>query len=45
MRFGSGSWRDIILESAGRIRFRRPLLIDFGGIAKGFAVDLARLKF
>jgi len=41
MRFGSGSWRDIILESAGRIRFRRPLLIDFGGIAKGFAVDRA----
>src|SRR4051812_27096948 len=41
MRFGSGSWRDIILESAGRVRFRRPLLIDFGGIAKGFAVDRA----
>jgi thiamine biosynthesis lipoprotein len=41
MRFGSGSWRDIILESADRVRFRRPLLIDFGGIAKGFAVDRA----
>jgi FAD:protein FMN transferase len=41
MRFGSGSWRDIILEAAGRVRFRRPLLIDFGGIAKGFAVDRA----
>jgi thiamine biosynthesis lipoprotein len=36
-----GSWRDIILESTGRVRFRRPLLIDFGGIAKGFAVDRA----
>ena len=41
MRFGSGSWRDIILESAGRVPFRRPLLIDFGGIAKAFAVDRA----
>jgi thiamine biosynthesis lipoprotein len=40
-RFGRGSWRDIILEAAGRVRFRRPLLIDFGGIAKGFAVDRA----
>jgi Membrane-associated lipoprotein involved in thiamine biosynthesis len=36
-----GSWRDIILEAAGHVRFRRPLLIDFGGIAKGFAVDRA----
>src|SRR4030095_14417951 len=36
--FGSGSWRDIILEAMGQVRFRRPLLIDFGGIAKGFAV-------
>jgi thiamine biosynthesis lipoprotein len=40
-RFGRGSWRDIILEAAGHVRFRRPLLIDFGGIAKGFAVDRA----
>jgi thiamine biosynthesis lipoprotein len=40
-RFGRGSWRDIILESTGHVRFRRPLLIDFGGIAKGFAVDRA----
>src|SRR5205814_9959767 len=37
-RYGGGSWRDIILEATGRVRFRRPLLIDFGGIAKGFAV-------
>jgi FAD:protein FMN transferase len=36
-----GSWRDIIFEIAGHVRFRRPLLIDFGGIAKGFAVDRA----
>ena len=39
--FGRGSWRDIILEDTGHVRFRRPLLIDFGGIAKGFAVDRA----
>jgi len=40
-RFGRGSWRDIVLEANGHVRFRRPLLIDFGGIAKGFAVDRA----
>ena len=38
---GKGSWRDIILESTDLVRFRRPLLVDFGGIAKGFAVDHA----
>ena len=38
---GRGSWRDIIFEASGHVRFRRPLLIDFGGIAKGFAVDRA----
>jgi FAD:protein FMN transferase len=41
VRFGTGSWRDIILEATGHLRFRRPLSIDFGGIAKGFAVDRA----
>jgi thiamine biosynthesis lipoprotein len=40
-RVGRGSWRDIILEATGHVRFRRPLLIDFGGIAKGFVVDRA----
>jgi thiamine biosynthesis lipoprotein len=40
-RFGRGSWRDIILEAHGHVRFRRQLSIDFGGIAKGFAVDRA----
>ena len=40
-RFNRGSWRDIILETAGHVRFHQPLLIDFGGIAKGFAVDRA----
>jgi len=38
---GAGSWRDIILEATNHVRFRRLLLIDFGGIAKGFAVDRA----
>jgi thiamine biosynthesis lipoprotein len=36
-----GDWRDIILGRDGRVHFRRPLLIDVGGIAKGFAVDRA----
>ena len=40
-RFGRGSWRDIIFETNGCVRFRCPFLIDFGGIAKGFAVDRA----
>lgn len=33
------TWRDIILEPDHRVRFRRPLWIDLGGIAKGYAVD------
>ncbi len=35
------SWRDIELDAQGRVRFHRPLTIDLGGIAKGFAVDQA----
>jgi len=34
------SWRDIELDN-GRVKFRRPLWIDLGGIAKGYAVDAA----
>ena len=34
------SWRDIEL-SGKTVRFRRPLWIDLGGIAKGYAVDCA----
>lgn len=34
-------WRDIELLDGNRIRFAQPLLIDLGGIAKGFAVDQA----
>jgi FAD:protein FMN transferase len=35
------SWRDIELLEENRVRFRRSLWIDLGGIAKGFAVDRA----
>jgi thiamine biosynthesis lipoprotein len=35
------SFRDIELCSARRVFFKRPLWIDLGGIAKGYAVDRA----
>lgn len=35
------SGRDVVLLPGGRVRFRRPLWIDLGGIAKGQAVDRA----
>lgn len=35
------SFRDVRLRPQRRIRFAKPLWIDLGGIAKGFAVDLA----
>jgi thiamine biosynthesis lipoprotein len=34
------SWRDVRLTPRG-VRFARPLVLDFGGIAKGYAVDCA----
>ena len=37
----SGSWRDIELCPDGRVCLHRPLCLDLGGIAKGFAVDKA----
>lgn len=37
----SGTWRDVEVSADGRVRFHAPLIIDLGGIAKGFAVDLA----
>lgn len=37
----TGDWRDIRLGTDGMVSFARPLLIDLGGIAKGYAVDLA----
>ncbi len=41
-----GTWRDIEILADGRVVFHRPLWIDLGGIAKGFAVDraVARLR-
>ena len=38
---GGGSYRDVVLHDDGRVSFRRPLSVDLGGIAKGFAVDCA----
>lgn len=35
------TWRDIELLGDSRVRLRRQLWIDLGGIAKGFAVDRA----
>lgn len=36
------SWRDLQLNvHAGTVRFARPLWLDLGGVAKGYAVDLA----
>ncbi len=37
----AASWRDIELLGDNHIRFHRPLWIDLGGIAKGYAVDCA----
>jgi len=34
-------WHDVVLLPGQRVRFRKRLLIDLGGIAKGFAVDRA----
>jgi thiamine biosynthesis lipoprotein len=37
----AGSWRDIEILANGKVRFRRRVWIDLGGIAKGYAVDRA----
>jgi len=37
----AADWSDIELLDGRRVRFRRPLRIDLGGIAKGYAVDRA----
>ncbi len=36
-----GSWKDIKLLGSYRVALHRPVWMDLGGIAKGFAVDLA----
>ena len=38
---GHGNYRHIVLLPDYRVYFRRPLTIDLGGIAKGYAVDVA----
>lgn len=38
---GDGNWGDILLEENCAVRFRRRVMVDLGGIAKGFAVDRA----
>jgi len=35
------SWKDIALSPDGTVSFRKPLWLDLGGIAKGYAVDVA----
>lgn len=35
------TFSDVLLEAPYCVRFKRPLLLDLGGIAKGFAVDQA----
>jgi thiamine biosynthesis lipoprotein len=37
----AATWRDVLLLPGNRVRFRRALTLDLGGIAKGFAVDQA----
>lgn len=37
----SGSWRDIELLPDNKVIFHKSLCVDLGGIAKGYAVDLA----
>ncbi len=36
-----GTWRDVRLLGPGCVRFGRPVRVDLGGIAKGYAVDRA----
>jgi thiamine biosynthesis lipoprotein len=38
---GFGGWRDIELMDGNAVKILRPLRLDLGGIAKGYAVDLA----
>jgi len=37
----AATWQDIFLRKNYRVFFRRRLMVDLGGIAKGFAVDQA----
>lgn len=35
------SWKDVAVSSDGEVSFGKPLWLDLGGIAKGYAVDCA----
>jgi thiamine biosynthesis lipoprotein len=37
----AADWQDVELLPDRRVRFRKPLWLDFGGIAKGYAIDRA----
>ncbi len=37
----AATWRDVERLPGRRVRYRKPLWLDFGGIAKGYAVDCA----
>ncbi len=37
----ANDWREIELLPGARVRYARPVRVDLGGIAKGYAVDLA----
>jgi FAD:protein FMN transferase len=37
----NADWRDLSLIGGKQLRIRKPLWLDFGGIAKGYAVDRA----
>jgi FAD:protein FMN transferase len=37
----TATWRDIELIEGSFVRYRKPLRLDLGGIAKGYAVDIA----
>jgi thiamine biosynthesis lipoprotein len=41
LALATSSFRDVALLPRSRVRFRRALALDLGGIAKGFAVDQA----
>jgi FAD:protein FMN transferase len=38
---GGANWKDIDIDDEDGVRLRRPLWIDLGGMAKGYAVDRA----
>jgi thiamine biosynthesis lipoprotein len=40
-KVSAGNWRDVVLQNNCIVRVRRRVIVDLGGIAKGFAVDRA----